>query len=149
MYWEDETGSYALVEIHGGCDIRGGYTKPRVFDTSVDGNGALGFFDWNRASVWADSSSDALPDPQLDGMPARVDDSHGWDTYYDGYSLSPYDGHGYRAYPIPDGLPEILRLDEYALVESEDATLRNVIRKDDAGIYYSPVNGMPLHAGMY
>lgn len=32
-YWEDdETDNYyILLQVHGGCDVRGGYTRPRVF----------------------------------------------------------------------------------------------------------------------
>lgn len=34
---DDKRGeTYALIQIHGGCDVRGGYTKPRVFRIVTD-----------------------------------------------------------------------------------------------------------------
>jgi ribosomal protein S27E len=30
-YFETEDGAYVLLQIHGGADVRGGYTKPRMF----------------------------------------------------------------------------------------------------------------------
>lgn len=34
---DDKRGeTYALIQIHGGCDVRGGYTKPRIFRIVVD-----------------------------------------------------------------------------------------------------------------
>jgi hypothetical protein len=32
VYWEDFDGAHVLLQIHGGCDVRGGYTRPRAFD---------------------------------------------------------------------------------------------------------------------
>lgn len=55
----DET-HYVLLQIHGGCDVRGGYTKPRVFEVNEY------FMDWNNISI------------------ASEDNEHTWDSD-DGY----------------------------------------------------------------
>lgn len=30
-----DEGSYVFLQIHGGCDVRGGYTQPRIFEVGV------------------------------------------------------------------------------------------------------------------
>lgn len=45
-YWEDDNGAHILLEIHGGADIRGGYTIPRGFDVSSDS-----FTDWGSCGL--------------------------------------------------------------------------------------------------
>ena len=42
-------GSYVVLQIHGGCDVRGGYTKPRVF--VVDDDDELAIFDFRRGTI--------------------------------------------------------------------------------------------------
>lgn len=42
---------YVLLQVHGGCDVRGGYTRPRVFEVSGD---AACMFDNARASIYCD-----------------------------------------------------------------------------------------------
>jgi len=42
---------YVLLQIHGGCDVRGGYTAPKVF-RKVDNCGSFG--DWYDADVFPD-----------------------------------------------------------------------------------------------
>lgn len=56
--------AYVALQIHGGCDVRGGYTRPRVFEVELDD---LAIFDCQRGTI---ACSD-LP-------------SHGWTTD-DGY----------------------------------------------------------------
>lgn len=37
IYWEDKDNEgHVLLQIHGGCDVRGGYTKPRAFRVHDD-----------------------------------------------------------------------------------------------------------------
>lgn len=36
VYFEVDDSPYVLLSIHGGCDVRGGYTKPRVFKVGND-----------------------------------------------------------------------------------------------------------------
>lgn len=48
VYWCDDDGEFILLQIHGGCDVRGGYTAPRVFRC----NDECAIFDNARASIW-------------------------------------------------------------------------------------------------
>ena len=38
---------YCLLQIHGGCDVRGGYTAPKAFKCDDE----YSLFDWNRATI--------------------------------------------------------------------------------------------------
>jgi hypothetical protein len=41
-YFGTEDGTYVALQIHGGCDVRGGYTDPKVFElTDLDGTSIL------------------------------------------------------------------------------------------------------------
>jgi len=52
IYWTDDDGAHVLLQIHGGCDIRGGYTDPVAFDlTDYDGTS---IFDNARATIYCD-----------------------------------------------------------------------------------------------
>jgi hypothetical protein len=31
VFWEGDDGAWIALQIHGGCDVRGGYTRPRIF----------------------------------------------------------------------------------------------------------------------
>lgn len=33
-YWTDDVGAHVLLQVHGGCDVRGGYTAPKAFDVT-------------------------------------------------------------------------------------------------------------------
>jgi len=58
IFWTDEEGEHVLLQIHGGCDVRGGYTSARAFD--LDSNHELGLFDNARASLYVDD--DTVPE---------------------------------------------------------------------------------------
>ena len=40
QFWYTECGDFGpiILQVHGGCDVRGGYTDPRVFDATGDGS---------------------------------------------------------------------------------------------------------------
>jgi len=40
----DEYGRYIILQIHNGCDVRGGYTQPRIFRLLEDDDGDFLFF---------------------------------------------------------------------------------------------------------
>lgn len=44
-----EGGSYVLLQVHGGCDVRGGYTAPKAFRIKFGNEGAM--FDNAHASI--------------------------------------------------------------------------------------------------
>ena len=51
--WEESddsvylSGEYVFLQVHGGCDARGGYTMPRVFESTTE----LGIFDNTRGAI--------------------------------------------------------------------------------------------------
>ena len=55
----------ALIMIHGGADARGGFTRPRAFHASPEGDSPT-FFDWSRygiacnncAAIWSDNGGE-------------------------------------------------------------------------------------------
>jgi len=49
-YFEHDGESYVLLQIHGGCDVRGGYTEPRAFDCGTYSE--MEIFDYSNASVY-------------------------------------------------------------------------------------------------
>lgn len=52
--FQDNGETYALIQIHGGCDVRGGYTKPRIFRVVVD---MAEEFPYDHASYFAECSA--------------------------------------------------------------------------------------------
>lgn len=46
---------YVLLQVHGGCDVRGGYTRPRVMEVNGD---ACNMFDNARASIYCTGDQD-------------------------------------------------------------------------------------------
>lgn len=83
-------GSYVILQIHGGADVRGGYTDPVLF--RVGGNEASDLFDNARVEVWCEGNTeDVVPDGQIDGQvtmdaeiltPQHIEHSHRWDNSY-------------------------------------------------------------------
>ena len=49
VYWEDCDGAHVILQIHGGCDVRGGYTDGVWFD--VLGHSELAIFDNARLTL--------------------------------------------------------------------------------------------------
>jgi len=43
-------GSFIVLQIHGGCDVRGGYTSPRIFRITTDE--PTDIFDYRRGTIW-------------------------------------------------------------------------------------------------
>lgn len=63
---------YVLFQIHGGCDVRGGYTPPKVFRCEDNGCGRFG--DWYEAQIFPDR--DEIREI-ADAMKGEID-RHGW-----------------------------------------------------------------------
>lgn len=66
---DDET--YVLLQVHGGCDVRGGYTAPKVFRTNGY-DGASDMFDLDCFTL-ACTREDQHGIPALDSMPNPAD----------------------------------------------------------------------------
>lgn len=47
LFFDYNDEEYVILQIHGGCDVRGGYTRPRVFTT----NSELSIFDYARGAI--------------------------------------------------------------------------------------------------
>ena len=90
VYWTDDDGAHVMLQIHGGCDVRGGYTDPVAFDVAdYDGTS---IFDNARASIYCNDCGAV------------------WDTD-DGYHWAPegFWGKDYKQlqeYPVTDERPE-------------------------------------------
>jgi len=52
-YFCIENGEYVLLQIHRGCDVRGGYTRPTAFKCTEE----VGIFDWGRGTLYAQDLS--------------------------------------------------------------------------------------------
>ncbi len=90
VYWTDNDGTHVMLQIHGGCDARGGYTAPVAFDIAdYDGTSIL---DNARGTIYCDDC----------GKHWDTDDSHHW--YPDGCC-----GQGHtelQDYPATDEQPD-------------------------------------------
>lgn len=52
-YWTDDTGAHVLLQVHGGCDVRGGYTAPKAFDVGGEyGSDDTAIFDNAKANIY-------------------------------------------------------------------------------------------------
>jgi hypothetical protein len=67
-YFEIDGSAYVLLQIHGGCDVRGGYTDPRAFRVSEE----CAMFDNARATIYCEKCQATW----------STDDTCHW--YYDG-----------------------------------------------------------------
>jgi hypothetical protein len=124
---------YAAIQIHGGCDIRGGYTAPKLF--RVDDN----ILSWNDVSIWCNHRVEdnviVLP-----GCESYINRSnHGWDSD-DGYHFK-YNDCTANERPISD-------LDKYDIkrIESEKDIVTGVICVTPDKVGHCPICGCKLSA---
>jgi hypothetical protein len=75
LYLEIDGTPYVLLQIHGGCDVRGGYTRPRMFRVCDEGSDIM---DNARATISCGCHGPA--GEPLPGMPAARDYPHYWST---------------------------------------------------------------------
>ena len=86
FYWTDDNGPHVLLQIHGGCDVRGGYTVPVAFDCDEN------IFENAKATIYCEDCNQYWD----------TDDGSHW--YPDGCC-----GNGYQelqTYPATDDQPE-------------------------------------------
>jgi hypothetical protein len=87
--WDEDDGeSYVLLQIHGGCDVRGGYTTPRVF--RIPGGDAAYLCDDAELEISCEGVPQAEGQMNLDGSPARTA-HHGYETDDAGYHWRDYE----------------------------------------------------------
>lgn len=134
---------YCLLSIHNGCDVRGGYTEPRVFTFREEPTDLM-----SNASLTLSCAGVQRDDPSqltLDGSPLPPPAHHYWDSDNGGYSWRDENSHevDFTFEPIPDGispadLPALLR------AERSYRTTDLVISYDDSENGYCPLCGAPL-----
>jgi hypothetical protein len=114
---------YVALQIHGGCDVRGGYTAPRIFE--VNGDGAS-MFDNARASIYCTNHETC-------GAYWDTDDANHW--YREGES-----GMGART-----------QLQDYDRTEAKKGEPREdgKLHVLEDGSALCPCCGNPLKAGMF
>lgn len=93
-HWCDGGQTLLLLQVHGGCDVRGGYTAPRVFRLG-GWDGAADMLDWDLYTLAC--SRDQSADTPLPGMPQTephvIDRRNGeWITYGGSFTSDPWDG---------------------------------------------------------
>jgi hypothetical protein len=85
--------SHVLLQIHGGCDVRGGYTRPRVFECYDDSG--ISILDDHRCGIYCDGGKHGCLTPgqqTLDGSDAVTDCRANWSSENGGYSFDLEDG---------------------------------------------------------
>lgn len=76
--FEYESDCVVLLQIHGGCDVRGGYTRPRVF--TVDGYESAYMFDFDNVTFCCTAEPDApIQDETLFDIPVNPIERHYFD----------------------------------------------------------------------
>lgn len=127
VYWTDDDGAHVLLQIHGGCDARGGYTYPVAFDVAdYDGTG---IFDNARATIYCEC-----------GKHWDADDGYTWaldGCYGQGYTpLNEYAATDDRPdYPTP------INPDQLNLFDDERKT------PDSGVVWVEEGNGHCPHCG--
>lgn len=95
---------YVALQVHGGADIRGGYTSPKVFAVTTDE--PLSFMDWDTWSFGhtlehTDTQEPlptlpALPQPEQHTWDSERGSSSGWVEYGGSYvTMDEYASHGH------------------------------------------------------
>ena len=125
LYQSEDNVEYVLLQIHQGCDVRGGYTRPVIFEMTED----TAMFENARATLWAENTLDPK---QMTMLGVVQDNSHDWSTD-DAY-------HWYA-----DGCSSGDRLDECTPTDDESKRGDGEhVYIDDEGNGYSPRNGAML-----
>lgn len=116
-----------LLQIHGGCDVRGGYTSPVAFTMEEEYSLA---YDSDASIACCPPAPDPRQQP-LPGYEPGYPTSHRW--YSDG---------GYR-WRCDEGLPMLRDYPCYAIGEDEPdaSTPWQQLRKDEPAIWYEPGEG--------
>jgi len=122
---EDTGDKFAAVQIHGGCDVRGGYTAPRIFDIGCE-YGLADNADFSVVLTEPEATPAALAQGALlDAYPVPTGgrylalDYRG-NTFEDAYSSDESLTDGIVSYPRPSGLP--FEFEETAVVVADDGT---------------------------
>lgn len=138
-YFTNGAGEFVILQVHGGCDVRGGYTRPRVF--SVGHLSELDITDDQRGGVYC-TGEDHLPG----GDEGADHGEHNWSTD---------DGH-HMYYQGSCGLGAGMQLEEYEVVDLDEVEDDQEAPKWEEGKLfikdgdgYCPHCGAKLAGGFY
>lgn len=138
LYFTCDGTPYVLLQIHGGCDVRGGYTRPVAF--RENGMHELGILDNARATIYCEPRSDDDPNQLgLDGQRIAAPDPHYWST--DDAS------HWYADGACGCGAGTELQEYDRREIDSRDDWESGVLCIDADGNGYCPICGGRLIAG--
>jgi hypothetical protein len=92
QYWHGyiDRDPYVLLQIHGGCDVRGGYTRPRAFRTNDDSHL------YGNADITLYCQPIPPDERQLLMYGPMPHDPHRWQSDNAGYSYSPGEPGHYK-----------------------------------------------------
>jgi hypothetical protein len=87
---------YVLLQVHGGCDVRGGYTAPRAFRIAGESADML---DWDVYTLACQSDRSADPLPGMPGITEHILDRRNgeWTTYEGSYEADPWNNEEWTA----------------------------------------------------
>lgn len=149
VYWTDEDGAHVLLQIHGGCDVRGGYTRPRAFDVYDD----TSIFDNAHAAIFCTGKPSKTPQRTLpldgDSQDEEVCGASWWtDDAYHYYDHAEHDGTGHDSHlEAYDQVKLEADQDPVAAVEARKVEgLPRAIHVDSEGHGYCPFCGALLAA---
>ena len=166
-------GSYVALQIHGGADVRGGYTDARLFRMIGD-NVPWGLSDNDRTEIWCEGAQ-VLPEGVIAGqigmdgeIAAPHDTQHRWDNSYgDGHLRLTYSDDDWldnwpsrgedqvliflTEHDDEDTLKEQGAQIEYGYTSPEGRVVRparyaiaNIARKDENDVWRCPFDGSLL-----
>jgi len=157
-YFENERfGSVIVLQVHGGCDVRMGYTAAQVFTVDESTFGELAIFDYQRAAIYCDDerhpTAEALKEAQekqlkLKGVSDVEDDidwdgRHIWDTDDGGYSFSD------QTYPVDETFEIESKCKIKLLTEEDNVWESGVLCIDEEGNGYCPHCGGKLKSDFF
>lgn len=132
LYFSCDRAEYVLLQIHGGADVRGGYTKAvafRAFDEST------GIFDNAKATIWT-AEPDADQAELFGDKPGTWDRPHwstddAWNWYFQGAC----------------GLGAGAKLEAYEITRDAEKRGQGFVWIDADGAAHCPQTGLRLVAG--
>ena len=153
--------------VHGGCDARSGFTKPRFFEVN-DSCSELPMFDYSRASMYCSKdiyhpTALAIKQKQEDdsqlllpgfNKPIGIDfeEFHSWDSDDGGCSWTENDNYhtgvrGLEKYPVKDLDGDAEEDEEGNVIEQDVWEPGKLCIKD--GVGYCPICGGKLESDFY
>jgi hypothetical protein len=132
MFYVEDGTSYVLLQIHGGCDVRGGYTRPRAFRADP-----YEFFCYNDALVRPEPPPPPPQDPLTGEWPERDWTAEPYWSTDDGYHWYFQGACGYGAGA---------QLETYDATDNPEELGQGKVYVDEDGQAFCPITGRRLVA---